>query len=205
METSAALPTKDALATIQRLSAFDAPLRHRAEGLSWMVWGLASGSVLLVQGMLDHLPWQASAAMTGLAWPALGVLTTSAVWRLAGVGRGGLAWPMRRVALAALGIAFATFVLFEVGYFVYLRTDSYVLFAALVGALPWGLLGLIQWGRLTPPARRATLVAGAAMASALAVWVQFFLVERGDVDFLVFVAVSAGVPTALGLAWVFRR
>ncbi len=99
------LTAEEAASTIAQARSYEEPLRRRTEGVTWMIWGLVpAGAQLTIdalprytgtyQGWMDTIPI--------LAWVAVAVLLTYAVWRIAAFQRSVLDPRVRRTVAAAL-------------------------------------------------------------------------------------------------------
>lgn len=83
------LTPEQAASTIERARGYEAPLRRRTEGVTWMIWGLVTTGIALSYGVVsdyfpgyEPTPWWIFAIIM-LAWPLAGVLMTFATWRIA--------------------------------------------------------------------------------------------------------------------------
>ncbi len=64
---------RGAIETIDRATSYDIPLRRRTEGVTWMVWGLATAVAFLAFSTLDPTRYVSWLPMIVL-WPLLGIL-----------------------------------------------------------------------------------------------------------------------------------
>jgi hypothetical protein len=204
------LDVGDAVRTVEKALAYDAPLRARAEGLSWMVWGLLFSTVVLFQETIEPMPYPFMYAIWIPSVATAMVLGVAAVWRLAGIARPAFTPGPARVAIG-VGAFIVGGVLTTFGFFVVDATGSYAAVTMAIAAFPWGLLAWFQWDRMTRAGRRAMVAAGAAMAVLYTTYVESSRIigyetpgtNLGPFDLgLLLVGV---VPFLLGLAWTFRR
>lgn len=192
---------RSAIETIDRAASYDTPLRRRTEGTTWMVWGLVGAMAYLLDEPLPSLPWQVVLAILTIGWPVLGVLATSAVWRIAALSRPALGPQAKRLtAYAALGSA-AIAILFMAAWITFELSGSYVLTAAALAGLPWAFLTLVQWSRMSDEGRRLAVAIGIGMVTLL---FAFVVALGADVPTLVPPTIIGGVPFAFG-AWHAMR
>ena len=83
------LSVRGAIEAIQRATSYGEPLRRRAEGLTWMAWGLAAGGLFLTALFLSlvvQVTWEeAWVDFIFVPWMLVGLALTYAAWRMAGV------------------------------------------------------------------------------------------------------------------------
>lgn len=202
------LNVQGAIDTLEKALAYDAPLRTRGEGLSWLVWGLAFCLVALVtSGRVDWPLWVSYAVVIPL-WATVALVGTSAVWRLAGIARPALSPSPVKVAIGVAGVAGGLFVLNWIGFAVLNATGSAAILALVMPSVPWGLLGWVQWSRLSAAGRRATVALGVLMALLFLTYVEFVMTGEyfwDAVGVRVITGIMGGIPIVVGLAWTFRR
>lgn len=207
-EVANGLDVKGAVQSIEKALAYEAPLRTRAEGLSWMVWGLVLAVLALVVGGRVDWPLWVTYAIVIPMWAGLGLGGTSAVWRLAGTARPALSISPVKVAIGVAAVVVGFFVVNLIGWSVYNATGSYAVLALVLPTVPWGLLGWLQWTRLSAAGRRATVVLGLLMPILFVTYVEFVMTSPifwDPVGIAVITAIQGGIPVVVGLAWTFRR
>lgn len=197
---------QEAAETIERASRFDAPLRRRTEGVTWMIWGLVPAGIQLsydaVSSYVEHgwPGWVDPVILLG--WPLLGLLLTYAVWKIAVLDRpslhryrwrslvGALLW--LPVVYAAMG---ATFFLTGIGW--------HGAFLPLVGiGATWLVLGATNAFKATETGQRALIVSGAViLVAAVAIYGLVDITsDRGeDITQLAAILIGGGVPFVAGL------
>lgn len=195
------LDVRGAIETIDRATSYDIPLRRRTESATWMVWGLVGAIALLVREPMPWLPWQASLAILTMGWPVVGVLATSAVWRIAALSAPALGPEAKRMSAYALAGSAAIALLFMAAWVAFATSGSYILLAAALGGLPWAFLALVQWPRMSDAGRRLAVTIGVAMVALMLALVVAF---GASVPTLLPPAVVGGVPFAIG-AWHAMR
>ncbi|HVM46000.1 MAG TPA: hypothetical protein VM582_08710 [Candidatus Thermoplasmatota archaeon] len=190
---------RDAIATIERATAYDAPLRRRTEGVTWIVWGLASAVVLLTISALMDLPgWQPPYAALAM-WPLIGLAGISAVWRIAALSAPALGSDPRRVVRAALLAGAAAVALGTLAWYAYVWTGTYAVSSGIFAFLPWALANGAQWRRMTDAGRRIAIVAGIVMAIGGPLIASAWPMVPSALDILVLAGLLGGVPFAIGL------
>lgn len=200
------LSAADAVATIERVSTYEEPLRRRTEGVTWVVWGLVTVTFLATQAALgDTVPWELYFLIWLPGWLGVGVLGAELVWRIAGLTRETLAPDARRaIALFVVGaLAFASLMAAVYPF----SGPNYAPQTILVLVLPWTFLATVQWGRLTEGGRRLSV----AVAVTLVVLGAAFLLAGGvafvqgtDRAALMVGMIAGGVPFATGTWWTLR-
>lgn len=192
----------DALTTIERALAYDAPLRRRTEGLTWILFGLASALVATSYVSLTAagVSWSAFYALWLGVYPLIVLGGALLAWRIPGVLHGGVALEARRIVTGALVLAAVLFVQTEVAWW---RGPSalgsaFGTMSAVV--VPWAFLGLVQWSRLSGLGRRLTWAVGGVMAvtaAAALLWVEGPAGEADDA--FVFALAAGGIPFLAGV------
>lgn len=197
----------DAVEAIGRGTAYDIPLRRRTEGVTWMVWGLATGVAFLAFSTTDPTRFVSWVPIIVL-WPALGILGTSAAWRIAALSRATLAPQASRSSATAIVVMVALFAALVTALAITGGNGPQPLFlASVLTALPWAAFAMLQWRRMTPGGQRAMVWTGVAMVMTMLLLMQFVLVpdrEHSPQNLLIAVAVMGGPPFALGVWRVFR-
>lgn len=205
--TASTFHVHEAVETIGRATAYDMPLRRRTEGVTWMVWGLATAVAFLAFSTLDPTRYVSWLPMIVL-WPMLGIVGSAAAWRIAALSRATLAPQASRtsgtmlIIMIGLALALVTSLAITGG-----QGPSPFLLMSAITAIPWGAFGMLQWRRMTPGGQRTMVWTGAAMVMAMFVALQFFIVQDSEhtpTNMLVAVAVMGGLPFALGLWRAFR-
>lgn len=197
----------EAVEAIGRATAYDMPLRRRTEGVTWMVWGLATAVAFLAFTTTDPTRFVSWLLMIVL-WPLLGIVGTSAAWRIAALSRATLAPQASRmsataiVIMVALALALVAALAITGG-----QGPSPLLMASAISVLPWASLAVLQWRRMTPGGQRTTVWTGVAMGMATLLLLEFVIVPDGEhfeANMLLSLALMGGLPFALGLWRVFR-
>jgi hypothetical protein len=161
----AKLSVEQAVQTIARVSAYEAPLRRRTEGVTWMVWGLvtaglvASGSALERYGVPFSNPVY---ELYPFLWLAAGIVATKAVWSIAGVSLPPTKEGARRTALAIALAIVVTVAVWTVAL-VAVPISAAPAFILIGLATPWVVLGTINPHRATRAGRLAMIASGAAL------------------------------------------
>lgn len=197
----------EAVETIGRATAYDMPLRRRTEGVTWMIWGLATAVVFLAFSTLDPTRFVSWIPIIVL-WPLLGIVGTSAAWRIAALSRATLAPQASRMSTSAIvimvGLAIALVVSLAVTGG---NGPSPPLLASVLTVLPWAAFAALQWRRMTPGGQRTMVWTGVSMFLAMLAILQFVMVpdaEHAPANLLIAVALLGGPPFALGLWRTFR-
>jgi hypothetical protein len=205
--TTPTFDVHDAVEAIGRATAYDVPLRRRTEGVTWMVWGLATAVAFLVFSTLDPTRYVGWSPLFVL-WPLLGIVGSSAAWRIAALSRASLAPQPSRMS--------GTLLIIMVGLLLALVTalaingdegPSPLLMASAVSALPWASFAALQWRRMTPGGQRIMAWTGVAMVIATLLVLGFLIVPDGDhfqENMLISLGLMGGLPFAVGLWRVFR-
>lgn len=200
------LTPQQAAQTIEKARSYEAPLRRRTEGVTWMIWGVVpAGIQLSFDAVADYAPqggagWVHPVILLG--WPLVGLLLTFAVWRIAVLDRPSLSrYRWRSVfgaalwlplAYAGMGLALAISGIGWQGAFL-----------PLVGiGITWLVLGAANVFKATPTGRRTLLLVGVlVLATALGI-AAVLDVESSlgrDVTQLAAIFVAGGVPFLAGL------
>lgn len=205
-----ALSLSSALETIDRAQAFDAPLRRRTEGLTWMVWGLVVAVIQISFAAADN--WFGTEAQWPLwayplflfGWPSIGIVTTYALWRTVGLASAAAAERSRWSILAgALWLP-----LVYLGWAIVLFLGRGVPSSAmpLLGmGFAWTLLGAFNVFRATSTGRRVLLAVGAAVFLAGVVTSMVPAQQGGwHLAEVLIIAVGGGAPFTAGLWQTLR-
>lgn len=163
------LTPDEAARMLTQASRYEDALLRRTEGITWMIWGLATPGIFVTYAFASVLAgagwWM---ALLWIPWVAAGVLATAALWRSAA-----LSSPRLRAAQApgawvrgALWVA-AVSALFHV-----LRPDGPEIPLLLVGAM-WAGMGILDVWRSSATARIGALVAGLPLVVAGAALAAF--------------------------------
>jgi hypothetical protein len=201
---AADLDVKTAISTIDKALAYTQPLRRRTEGLTWLLFGLASAIFPLSYGWIWEngferhyrliLVWLAGYALLSIG-PGL------LAWRIASIVSEDYRIDPKRVAatvsvLAVLlvGLNFAFWGLFGATQL------SVALNIVIFGGAAWSGLALGQWARLSQTGRRDTWLIGAAMALAGAALVYLLRADTTTValDVMIFVISMGAIPAVAG-------
>lgn len=181
------------------------PLRRRAEGISWVFFGLASALFAFSYAWLyqnGYDPTFRLMAVWLIGYALFGAGPALLVWRLADVMEPGQAIDGKRVA-ASIAVLATTLVAANWALWHVLGETqlTVALNISIFGLAPWVGLALVQWPRLSTNGRRDTVLLGAAMA--LLGFVLVFALDAGvttvNKDILVFVASNGAIPLFAGL------
>lgn len=201
-DTERELSAAEAVATIDRVSALEEPLRRRTEGVTWVVWGLVTATFLATQAALgDAVPWEVWLLVWLPAWLGVGVLGTEMVWRIASLTASTLAPDARRTGVAfLLGAMALTAIMTAVYPF---SGPDYVPQLVTLLVLPWAFLAAVQWRRLTDAGRTLTLVlAVVILGLGVPTTLGFGALSYGSA--LLVALVAGGVPFVAGTWWTLR-
>lgn len=163
------LTPEEAARVLATAARYEDSLQRRTEGLTWMIWGLATPGIFVTYAFASVLAgpgwWM---GLLWVPWVVGGVLATSALWRSAALASPRLhaaqvpgAW--LRGALWAAAVSAVFFVL---------RPDGPEIPLILVGAL-WAGMGILDVWRSSTAGRIAALTAGlplVALGAAFAVF-----------------------------------
>lgn len=208
-DTEGALSYRQAAEVIREAAAYEAPLRRRTEGVTWMLWGLvcsglvSSGSSLAWTFPYPHpvLDWYWP------LWVLAGIVGTKALWGIAG-----LALPRRdaspRRSLLAFAAAFVAVYLAFAGLAVSLPESALPPLGLAVFAMPWLLLGLTDLARTTPVGRKVLVAIGGSMLVVALATAPLYAPDVVDPNWYlmsnVIMATTAAIPFTLG-AWQALR
>lgn len=200
------LSPEEAAATIEKAAGYEAPLRRRTEGVTWMIWGLVPAGIQLsfdaAWSYVEHSwpGWLDPVILLG--WPILGILMTFAVWRIAVLNQPGVRVHRWRSVLGAvlwLPVVYAamgvTFLVSGIGW--------HGAFLPLVGiGVTWLVLGATNAFKATPTGRRTLVAIGAViLAVAVAIYASVDITSQPGTDLttLAAILVGGGVPVIAGL------
>ncbi len=214
-----ALSTREALTTIERARAYEEPLRRRAEGVTWMIWGVVIAGIQLSFSARRDLVWPPGSTTEPLAtpgwydpmavvgWLAVGMLLTFATWRIASLRAPEMAPKPRRTAIG--GLIFAVF-LFGSMAVLYAIAGSMpeALFPVLSIGAAWLGVGVLDLFETTDTGRRTLIATGASIllvgtiAAFLLPW-GGFLQHSGQLTYEatapVTILAGGGIPFLAGL------
>jgi hypothetical protein len=185
------LTPHEAAAALARANQWEDRLVHRIEGMTWMVWGLATAGIWVTltamgRGPMDVLPVMLSWSL----WVFAGFALTYALWRSAALSRPDVvqaaAWwtYVAKVAGIALALALLHFIIEP-------TTPAYPL--ALTGFL-WIMLALLgrRWSHLGKTT--ATAIGGLVILGGFALPFMFNEME----DLMLAAALIGGIVPVLG-------
>jgi len=157
---SETLTSAEAARLVARAQRWEGSLRQRTEGITWMVWGIATAAMFLTYewaGTRGAPDW--SFAVLWIPWVLAGNMTSYALWRSAALTRDPDAPTLggrRHVGLIVVFVlVFASMSL--------LRPTSWSVPMALVGVV-WSVLGLLVPG-MSRTGRLVSAVVGLAVAA----------------------------------------
>ncbi len=207
MSSQEGLSTEEALATIERATGYEEPLRRRTEGVTWILWGLVTAGIALGFGSVqeffrtDEAPsWYYALNLVG--WVAVGALATLAVWRIAGYQAASLQRHGRRSMLG--GVLWLPIVYVVWGALVVLGfglQEAAMIPLAIGGA--WTLLGAFNLFKATETGRRSLLIIGFSILAAATVFALWSQTQPSRVTFAssnaLIVLAGGGIPFVVGL------
>lgn len=199
------LTPQEAVRALAKAHDWEAALHGRTQGLTWMVWGLATPATFLTYSFAAVLAEVDGATVPAWVWNVLwvpwilaGVIATVALWRAAALAVPGLETPGER-RRATIGGFVASGVIFTA--FLLLQPDSAVLPLAVIGAM-WMLMASANVWNADLHGRIVGLVVGGILiASAGAMALARIDVASSSV---LSIAVSGIVPFAAGLWHIWR-
>jgi len=209
--TGSELSAQDAVASIARATAFDEPLRRRAEGVTWMVWGFVTAGIFLSGNALELVfgfPGPAWTEAVPWLWLAAGIAATTAIWRIAALARPEV-HPGRRAALVAVGLVVGLIALIWVpasGFGLVPPQAQAALVLATLG-VPWIAIALANPHRGTSVGRRVMVLNGALLALASLLWAPMLgtLPHHGFPETMLLGALlGGGIPLVTGFWQVLR-
>lgn len=171
-----AFTPEEAVDAIDRATGYEAPLRRRAEGVTWMVWGIVTVGIQLTFSSASTIFFRPAAERAALTpgwfepavvvtWALVGVATTAAVWRVASLRLPSLGGrDLRSAAGAALWLPL---VYLGIGTLYVVAAGLPVAFYPLLGiGAAWTLLGAFDLLDATPVGRRVLVAVGILIVTA---------------------------------------
>lgn len=220
----ASMSPAQALDEVRRALRYEASLRSRTEGLTWIVWGLASAATFLTFEAVTSLyygdtpftqgtgfeeqraPWWTGGLW--LPWLVLGILTTYALWRSAALASRDVADRSPRHVLVFVGWIAAVAAGWLVAVLV-LPDANVATFPVMGIGTAWILLGALNLYRGTRLGRvvattigAAIFVAGLAMAATMSPHAS---VDRSGAIVGHVAAIVTGLIPFLGGLWQTLR
>lgn len=203
---------RNAMSEIEKAVKYEEPLRQRTEGLTWMIYGLASPAIFLTyhafyslvpgpyptwanwMALVLWVPWIAAASVTsGLLWRSA-ALTAPAIVEDEPSG-----WVVTAAWLAAIAVAFGG--VFALTYLVSRSVAPSAYFLLWLGAA-WAIMGATNVYKSSPTGRRVSTIIG--LATAL-VGLAVALGTTDDDAATVVAMIASGVFPLLGGGWQATR
>lgn len=217
----AELTPEQAARTIEEARSYERPLRRRAEGVTWMIWGLVAAGIQLSFSAAPSLvrPYAPEAVpahevlpawyspLVVLGWLTVGVAFTHAVWRIASLKAPELSARPLRTALGGLlfvGLIYGGFAVLS-----WLGGElPEALFPTLAIGAAWLGVGVLDVFQTTDRGRR-TLVAIGVLVLAAGVLAAVLLPWSGVIEYSdrltydttapITILAGGGIPLLAGL------
>lgn len=156
MMDSPGMTAIDAARTIEETRRWDSVLRHRTEGLTWMLWGIVTGGMFFsytFAGMAHAPEW--TFPVLWIPWVVIGNVFVVLLWKTASFSN-------RRVAPERswrkyVGMILAFIAIFTLEFLVF-RIDSWLI-PMYFAAIAWGGMGLFM-PSMSPRGKRASMGIG---------------------------------------------
>lgn len=200
-----ALTAHDAARALARAQTWEAALLGRTQGLTWMIWALATPATFLTYSFVAALAEPQGVRVpdwvwNGLwvPWIAMGVVATVTLWRTAALATSQVdaKGDQRRATLGGLASSVVVFAIFLL-----LQPDSAVLPLGVIGAM-WMLMAALNAWRADIHGRVVGLVVGGTLVAAAGA----MTVARLDIttSSILSIVVSGLVPFLAGLWHLWR-
>lgn len=168
MSETAEFTPHAAAQALAEATRYEDALRQRTEGLTWMIWGIATPAIWLSYGFAGAtLPadWPLWAEMLWVPWVFAGVLTTVALWRSAALAAPRIAANGRKGWVVGLAWVVVTAVMWGaiVGLGPVVNESLIPLF---VLGSAWTLFGAVNLNRCSSRGKRVSLAIGVATLAA---------------------------------------
>ena len=196
------LGAREAAAVIDRASSYAEPLRRRAEGLTWAIWGLVTAAIFLLYGwsMAVMGPHDDSMHLwMPLLWipfVGAGYGAMHALWRTVGHAAPSLRTSTGHTVLLTVGWVVATIAVTALAFWALRPADESSAPTFALG-VAWVAFSAFNLHGLTPVGRRTALVFGAviSLAGATAMLLRLEPISARAVA----VAAAGGLPVAAGI------
>lgn len=193
-----AMSPHEAVRALTEASRYEDALQRRTEGLTWMVWALATPAIFLsyaFASFIDPPAWVQG--VLWMPWVFGAILTTVALWRSVAI-----AFPRLHTEFEGwFWLRFLAFTAVMTGLFYVVEGNGATMPLLIVGAM-WIGMGVLDLWSNTPAGRVAAVAAGLPLVIAgVALWL---LDAPRDVSGIVGLLVSGGAPLVVGGWLAFR-
>lgn len=199
------LDVETAISTIDKAMSYTQPLLRRTEGLTWLLFGLASALFMFSYAWVSEKgldPHYNLLLLFLVGYAFLSIGPALLTWRIASVMSDAYRLDARRVG-ATIAILALLLVASNVALWMTLEDTQLNIAMSIVifGAAPWTGLALAQWSRLSERGRRDTWILGATMAATGFALVYVFRAGATtiDLDMAIFAVTNGAIPAAAGL------
>lgn len=194
------LTPHEAATLLRDASRYEESLRQRTEGLTWMVWGLATPAIFMTYGfaaVIGGSGWWMG--LLWIPWVAAAGLTVHALWRSAALSS--VHVERRSKSMRKYWTIFAVYVVLFTGLFWLVPPTGPEFPLTVVGAI-WVAMGLLNVWRSSETGRMVAVAAGTPLALAGGLLWAFH--APMELSSMVSFVLSGVAPMGAGL-WQTRR